>query len=289
MRPDTPGGGGDPAPEGGGAADPGPGSSRAAPGTPRSTHGARPRTRQWRYRLALAGLLVALAGLAGSVAAVVLNVLPRTFSPAQQQKITAWEVGKRWRTWPAGRIFPSAIPYELSPSALDSPSGVRLSARRIGIAPPASCTSSADRAASRVLARQGCEAMLRATYQDATGAFAVTIGIAVLPSPDQASDSVHALPQGISATPSVHAVGFRHTLAAGFTDPARQLSQAISAGPYLIMSTVGYADGRHKVREAADPYDKDEMLSLASGISDWIGSRIGASPPPPRCPGGPAC
>ena len=232
---------------------------------------------------------MALAGLAGALAALVLNVAPRTFSPAQQQKITTWEVGKRWRTWPAGRIFPAAIPYELTPAALDSPDGVRLAARRIGIAPQAPCAAAADRAASRVLARQGCEAMLRATYQDATGAFAVTIGIAVLPTPGQASDSVHALPRGVSATPSVRAVQFRHTLVAGFTDPARQLSQAISAGPYLVMSTVGYADGRPKVRESADPYDKAEMLSLASGISDWIGSRIGVSPPPPRCPGGPAC
>jgi len=289
MRPDTPGGGGDPAPEGDSAADPGPGASRADAGSPGGAQRTRPRPGQWQYRLALAGLVLALAGFAGSLAAVVLNVAPRTFSPAQQQKITAWEVGKRWRTWPAGRIFPVAIPYQLTPSALDSPGGVRLSARRIGIAPPASCTSSADHGVSRVLARQGCEAVLRATYQDATGAFAVTIGIAVLPGPAQASDSVHALPRGVSATPSVRPVGFRRTLAAGFDDPARQLSQAVSAGPYLIMSTVGYADGRHKVREAADPYDKDEMLSLATGLSDWIGSRIGASPPPPRCPGGPAC
>ena len=55
------------------------------------------------------------------------------------------------------------------------------------------------------------------------------------------------------------------------------------------MSTVGYADGRHRVRESADPYDKEEMLSVADGISDWIGARIGASPPPAACPGGPAC
>ena len=34
---------------------------------------------------------------------------------------------------------------------------------------------------------------------------------------------------------------------------------------------------------------KDEMLSAADGISDWIAARIGASPPPASCPGGPAC
>ena len=74
-----------------------------------------------------------------------------------------------------------------------------------------------------------------------------------------------------------------------FTDAARQLSAISAAGPYLIMSTVGYADGRHRVRESADPYDKDEMLSVADGIADWIATRIGASPPPASCPGGPAC
>ena len=45
-----------------------------------------------------------------------------------------------------------------------------------------------------------------------------------------------------------------------------------AAGPYLIMSTVGYADGRHHVRESADPYDKDEMLSVANGIVGLVGS-----------------
>ena len=87
----------------------------------------------------------------------------------------------------------------------------------------------------------------------------------------------------------MRAVPFGHTLAASFGDAARQLSGISAAGPYLIMSTVGYADGRHRVHESADPYDKDEMLSVADGISDWIGARIGASPSPRDCPGGPAC
>lgn len=233
--------------------------------------------------------MVALVGLSASVAAIVPSLLPRSFSPAQQQRITAWEVGKRWRTWPAGRIFPSVIFYQVPGSALASTRGVRLPAHRIGIAPEASCKSATDPAAWRVLARNGCTAVLRATYQDSTGAFAVTVGIAVLPAPAKAIGSARALPGGSSPRPGVRAVGFPHTLAASFGDAGRQLAASATTGPYLIMSTVGYADGRHHVRQAADPYAQAEMVSVAEGVSGWIGSRIGASPPPPSCPGGPAC
>jgi hypothetical protein len=214
-----------------------------------------------------------------------VHLLPRTFSAAQQQQIISWEIGKRWRTWPAGRIFPASIPYQLPAASLNSATAVGLDARRVGIAPQASCQAATDPATWRVLARHGCLTVLRATYQDSTGAFAVTVGVAVLPGLSQASASGHALPRGSG----VRTVRFAHNLVAGFGDAARQLSTAVVAGPYLIMSTVGYADGRHHIRESADPYDKDEMLSVAAGISDWIGARIGAAPPAPHCPGGPSC
>jgi hypothetical protein len=255
---------------------------------PRSAHAAPPSQEQRRYRLILAGFVLALVGLGASAGSVALHVLPRTFSRAQQQQIAAWELGKRWRTWPAGRIFPAVIPYEVPAAALDSGSPARLSATRIGIAPAASCSSATSQKAWPVLARQHCTTVLRATYQDSTGTFAVTVGVAVLPSPDQADDALRALPAR-SAAAGVRAVPFGRTLATSFSDAARQLSNISPAGPYLIMSTVGYADGRHRVRESADPYDKDEMLSVAGGIADWIGARIGAPPPLARCPGGPAC
>jgi len=254
---------------------------------PRSAHAAHvpPSPARWRSWILLAGLAAALAGLAVSVAALAVHLLPRTFSAAQQQQIIGWEIGRRWRTWPAGRIFPATVPYQLPAASLDSATVVRLDARRVGIAPQASCPAATDRAAGRVLARHGCQAVLRATYQDSTGTFAITVGVAVLPGLDQASGSGHDLPRASG----VRVVRFSHTLVAGFGDAARQLSTAIAAGPYLIMSTVGYADGRHHVRESADPYGKDEMLSVADGISQWIGARIGAAPPSPHCPGGPAC
>ena len=256
---------------------------------PRLTgHAAPPSQDQRRYRLVLAGFVLALIGLCASVGSVVLHVLPRTFSRGQQQQLAAWEIGKRWRTWPAGRIFPAAIPYQVPATALDSASPARLTATRIGIAPATSCLSATGRKAWPVLVRQHCTTVLRATYEDSTGAFAVTVGIAVLPGPGQARDALRALPAH-TTTAGLRAVPFGHTLTSLFSDTARQLSATSAVGPYLIMSTVGYADGRPRVRESADPYDKDEMLSAADGVSDWIAARIGAPPPPARCPGGPAC
>jgi hypothetical protein len=245
------------------------------------------RSAQRRHRLARTGFVVALIGLSASVVGLVPNLLPRSFSAAEQQRITSWEIGKRWRAWSAGQIFPATVPYELSAAALVSTTGVRLSAHLIGIAPQASCQSATDPAAWRVLTKNGCTAVLRATYQDSTGAFAVTIGIAAVAGDATAQADARALPRRSVA--GVRAVGFGHTLAASFSDAARQVTYATSVGPYLIMSAVGYADGRHRVLESGNPYDQSEMLSVAQGATGWIGSRIGAAPPAPSCPGGPAC
>jgi hypothetical protein len=288
MHPATPGGGGDPAPEGPSVAEQQPDASPPVTGSARSAHAAPPSQERRRYRLVLVGFVLALIGLSASIGSVVLHVLPRTFSRGQQQQLAAWEIGKRWRTWPAGQIFPAVIPYQVPATALDSGNPAQLSATRIGIAPAVSCPSATGPKARPVLAAQHCTTVLRATYRDSTGAFAVTVGIAVLPSPGQARHALRALPAR-AASAGVRTVPFGHTLAASFSNAARQLSDISAAGPYLIMSTVGYADGRHRVRESADPYDKDEMLSVADGISDWIGARIGASPTPATCPGGPAC
>ena len=165
----------------------------------------------------------------------------------------------------------------------------RCNAHRFGIANQASCGSATDLSVARVLAAHGCLAVLRATYEDATGALAVTVGIAVLPGPASASASLRALPPAAGGTLGIRPVPFAGTLAAQFGDSQRQLSSVSSAGSYLIMSTVGYADGRRRVQESADPYTKDEMLSVEHGIGNLVGSRLGSAPPPPHCPGAPGC
>src|SRR5258708_37573182 len=67
---------------------------------------------RWSRFILMLGLLAGLTGLALSAGAAAIQFLPRSFSQAQRQQIMSWEVAKRWRTWPPGRIFPSAIGYE---------------------------------------------------------------------------------------------------------------------------------------------------------------------------------
>src|SRR5690348_13580357 len=131
--------------------------------------------------LLVAGLLAALAGLVVSAGAAATQFLPRHFSAAQRNQIMTWEVGKRWRSWPAGRIFPSAIDYKLPGSAFGGGKPLALRAQRVGIAPQASCRKATARPVGRLLVKHGCLAVLRATYQDTTQTFAVTVGVAVLP------------------------------------------------------------------------------------------------------------
>jgi hypothetical protein len=254
-------------------------------------HGRRPRRRlRDRPGLVLAGLVLGLAGLVASVFGVARQFLPRTFSPAEQRQIMAWEVGKRWRTWPAGRIFPTTVTYQLPGSAFGGTNGLSLVAHRVGIARQATCGSTAINAVTaRALARQRCLAVLRATYTDQTQSLAVTVGIAVLPSDGAARRSSSSL-AGVSRTGAlVRAVHFRRTGTAAFDGKSGQVPWERVTGPYLVLAAAGYADGRPWRPAGNDFYVRTEMVSLAGGIGRAVASRIGAPPPQPRCPGSPAC
>jgi hypothetical protein len=240
--------------------------------------------------LLLAVLSLSLVGLLAATAGLVVQLLPRTFNTAQKQQIIAWDLGKRWRTWPAAKIFPDSIQYPVPGNALGG-ADLSLAAHRIGIARQASCHTATDPAVARVLARYGCLAVLRATYADATQSLAVTVGVAVLPTPAaaRASQNVLAGQHGNGPRPGVRVVSFRRTPVARFGNRQRQLSSVKRAGPYLVFTTVGYADGRRRVHEAANLYATAEMLGLEGGVGGWVVGHLGAAPPPPACPGGPAC
>jgi hypothetical protein len=236
--------------------------------------------------LTVVAALLGVAGLIASAAGLATQIMPRRFSAAQQRQIMAWETAGRWRTWPAGKIFPAQLSYQLSNVQFGTVYGLTLSAHRLGIAPQTTCQAGTDKALARMLDARGCEALLRATYTDATGTFVMTVGVAVMRgnAPPAAS-----LPGGRGLRPTVKTVPVAHTLAAKFGDRQRQLAGAYSRGPYLVLYTVGYTDGRGYDQISLNPYADSEMTGLASGIAQSVGSALGAPPPSPTCPGAPGC
>ncbi len=137
---------------------------------------------------AIAGiaLVLGLIGLVVSVFGVVTQVMPRQFTADQQREIVNWELGRNWRALPASKIFPTSVSYP-PPAVLDDGPALTLTAGRIGVARQAACRAATDAAAATVLVRNGCSAVLRATYTDGTKSYVVTVGVAVLPSTAQAA------------------------------------------------------------------------------------------------------
>lgn len=237
--------------------------------------------------VAVIALVLGVAGLVISLIGVATQVLPRQFTAGQQRAITDWEVGRLWRTDTAGTIFPSSVSYT-APASLSDDSGLKLTATRIGIARQASCAVATDAPVAAVLARNGCEAVLRATYVDGTDSYVVTVGVAAMPGSAQAAAAKRELPGGKNG---VRAVRFKGTAAAEFTNNRRQIWGVLggSTGTYVFFYTIGYADGRQWVPVTADSYGDAEMTSMGQGVAGKVGKVLAGPMKPPHCPGTPGC
>ena len=245
---------------------------------------ARRRTR----RIAIAVLVLGGLGLVGFGIGALVQAMPRKFTAQQRQQITDWQFGKRWRDLAAGAIFPASVSYP-APAALNDDPLLSLSAQRLGVAKQASCASATDPAAAAVLDRDGCAAILRATYVDGTDSYVVTVGAAVLPGTARASSAARAIAGADGVRSALHAVPVSGTPAAAFTDKRRQLSGVVSAGTYVVFYTVGYADTRPKEPVTGDSYTDAEMTSAGAGLAHDVLSVLAAPVPPPSCPGAPGC
>ena len=240
--------------------------------------------------IAATALVLGLIGLVISSVGVATELMPRTFTAGQQRQITDWEYGRSWRALSAGQVFPAAVSYQ-APAVLDD-SSLLLTARRIGVARQSGCGAVTDPAAARVLDRNGCSAMLRATYTDGTDSYVVTVGVAVLPSTTQAEAAYAELSDVAAAAgiqPGVDALAFPGTPAAMFTDQRRQLSGFLRAGTYVAVYTVGYADSRPREPVSGDSYADGEMTAVGSGVAQAALAEVGAPQPAPHCPGTPGC
>ena len=239
--------------------------------------------------------LVGIAGLAVAGFGLRVQLKPRTFTAAQQKRIEAWEVAKRWRTLSKATLFPGHIRYKLGKQPVGK--ALELTATRLDIAPRARCSTGAGSSKfTSVLRRDGCATVLRSTYADSTGSLVVTAGITVLTSEAHGRAAAEFLTGGVAGGQGARArqVVLRPfrvfgTAAASFGFAQRQLTWAVTAGPYLVLTTVCYADGRPRVQINGDTYADQEMKSLARGVAASIAAPLAAPPHVPRCPGEPSC
>jgi len=269
-----------------GTADPAPAGESPDPGDGYPQYGRKLRRGlTWAAMFAL--LAVGLGGLAGAAGGAVRQLLPREFSPAQQQQIRTWEMTRRWRALPAGQIFPAQPTYKVQGPVLDSSGALKLTARRLGIAPQSGCARAVSPAAAAILTAGHCAVLLRATYLDASGSMVVTVGIAAMPTASAATASADRL----NGQAILHTFPLARSAAARFRQRQRQLSIAVANGngPYLVLATAGFVDGRRHVPLATDDYLQQEMNSFATGLANSLASRLAARVSAAVCPGAPGC
>ena len=269
-----------------------------ADGTDAGRQGRRGRGRR---ATAILTLIFGLVGFAVSVTGVAIQLLPRHFTAGQQRQIEAWEVMRRWQTMTAGQIFPASVSYQLSAQLLQDAAPLDVDALRVSIAPQQSNCAKAvtSAAAGAVLRRNGCEAVLRATYVDASQSYVMTVGVAVLPTESAAASADSGLSQArLAAARDVADAGRLPAgvmvvrfggAGAGRYDYYRQIAASFTAGPYVVMYAAGYSDSRPRVPVARDTYSYDEMTSMATGVAHSVANTLAASPAPPHCPGAPGC
>jgi hypothetical protein len=207
-------------------------------------------------RQALFVALIALGAvlIIGGATALVME-LTRPPSAAEAAAALQREIATRWERLPAGKIFPAAIRYQDS-------DGNSMVAHLVGIAPPASCRAALEPAGYELVRGLGCATILRATYVDASGALATTVGVAVLRSPVEARRAANIAP---SLVPSdgLHAVRFGGTVADQFGDAARGADGGVAGGPYFFLYTTGFTDGQPSTAAAQRRAD---LESFGAGV-----------------------
>lgn len=216
-------------------------------------NGKRPRRRRWRgitmITLAVVGALLVAGG-----GVQLERELTRHATKAEAAQALSQEVASRWERLSAGAIFPATISYEDS-------NDDTVTARLVGISPAESCTAAVPAAELAKFKVTGCTTMLRATYTDAAGLTAATVGIGALTGPGHQKEPTD-LYRTIPVADGLHAVGFPGTITAGFGDPQRAVSFIQLNRPYLFVYTAGDTDG--------EPVTPDSSQTQYSDLGNGI-------------------
>jgi hypothetical protein len=131
--------------------------------------------------------------------------------------------------------------------------------------------------------------VLRATYVDSSGSLVATVAVVVLSDPAGPAAAGNLAGSSGFSPGLVRALRVAGTPAARFGAAQRQLGDGTGAGPYVILTTVGFADGRSRVHVPADGYLEGEIANFAYGLMQSARSVLGQPAAAPVCPGAPGC
>jgi hypothetical protein len=220
----------------------------------------KPAPRRRRSSVALLALIIIGVLAVASGAVGLMRELNRPANPGEVRTATQAEVTTRWERLPAGKIFPSQLSY------LDS-AGLSVRLTRSGIARPASCARSIDPAVARMLVANGCRTVLRASYVDPTGTLVATLGIAVFPSNAAAARAAQA--SSFGSSDGLDAFKVPGTAASGFGNAQRETFGGgyPQQGPYVILVTAGFTDGRSRTSGPADPALEDLVEAVPGDLA----------------------
>ncbi|MFC7719165.1 hypothetical protein [Nonomuraea recticatena] len=218
---------------------------------------------------ALALICAITAGIAASAAGAELTRGP---TQAELERAAKREVADRWRSWPAGRIFPATLAYYAE-------QGGEERARRVGISTTTDCAGAVDRKAESALRRAGCRAVLRATYLDALQGVVVTVGVVALPDELRAVRAKKVFSASGKPVPGIRPMAFAGTVTDRFTAAGRQAGSVRQAGPYLVLTTAGQVDGRPA---RAVGGQRPAVFSFAADLGEHVLTEL-STPRMPEC------
>ncbi|WP_246074778.1 hypothetical protein [Nonomuraea terrae] len=204
----------------------------------------------------------------------------RPLTTAEQDRYKQEEIARRWQAWPATGVFPEEVKY----FGLDR---AQQYARRVGIAPETECAKGVDAPVAGILREYGCRTLLRATYIDQTASFVFTVGVAVLEDEESRVSATDELTQDDRV--GVLPVAFPGTVTERFGPDQRQRTSWVGAGPYIVFSTGGYADGRTRAAIPPEEILHSELWPAAKSIGNQIAYFLADPPKVPPCTQGNVC
>jgi hypothetical protein len=186
-------------------------------------------------------ITAAVCCLAVVVAASLVAVRTATRKPtaAQLASAAAKAVAQRWRSWPAGRIFPEELAYSTDLLTTET-------AGRVAISPQDQCALAVEPAVAALATHDHCLAGLRASYVGQLGGIVYTVGVLAFPSARLADSFASRLAATSAPAMPLRSLAVAGTATALFSPAARQSAIARHAGPFVVLTVAGYADGEPK-------------------------------------------